>query len=448
MTFREGRRHTAKGKRVSAFCILPCALILFFPGLGAAQTARNPFADLFGRAPSEDGAELKSLHWRTTAGAQIGQTIRADFDQQDVVPEGVAAAADASLIARYLTNRVQAQGHGRYSYQEFRKQPAFGAPGFDAGGRINFNATTRLSLFGGGQFMRSPFFRLMWFTPNMIGSSAPATASSAILMQSNDTVDGTAGFAAKAGRRVTFEAMGFGRQTRFADAPLSDFQSVGGRATLKRQLTRSLGLRAGYVREELSGAPGGSGDRYVNEVIDAGVDFARSFSMGRRTSLAFATETSFVRHDGERDFRLNGFVAFDNRFYRTWITQLWVRRGTEFVPGYKAAVFTDRGGATLAGYLAKRVLFEAHGEGGRGAVGVGGRAGVNRFISYNADASMTFALTRNFGVFTQYYYFHYQMPPDPLALATVRHLSRQAVSVGVKTWVSIIDKEKVPRDPR
>jgi hypothetical protein len=30
----------------------------------------------------------------------------------------------------------------------------------------------------------------------------------------------------------------------------------------------------------------------------------------------------------------------------------------------------------------------------------------------------------------------------------VQHLSRQAVAIGVKTWVSIVDKEKVPRDPR
>jgi hypothetical protein len=273
-------------------------------------------------------------------------------------------------------------------------------------------------------------------------------------MQSNDTAEGNAGFIAEIGRRTTLDASGFTRRTRFAGAPLADFTSAGGRAVLKRQLTRSLALRAGYQREELRGAAGAPDDRYLNEIIDVGVDFARAFSMGRRTSLAFATETSMVRPEyGGREFRLNGTAAFESRFLRTWITQLSARRGTEFVPGFKGPVYTDRGGASLAGYFTKRLLFQAHGEGGRGAVGVSGRVGVprgdaRRFNSYSADASLTLAVTRHFGVFTQYYFYNYQMPPDPLALVTVQHLSRQTVSIGVKTWVSIIDKEKVPRDPR
>jgi hypothetical protein len=438
--------------RPQAWCAAMALTLV--PVVAGAQTARNPFADLFGRARSEgSGAEVTSVQVRTTAGAQIGQTIRADFDQQDAVPEGIAAGADVSLTARHLTDRVQMTGQGRYSYQEFRREPAFGAPGFDANGRINFKATTRLSLYGGGQFMRSPYFRLMWLAPDMFGPSVATGPGSAILMQSNDTAEGLAGFTAQIGRRTSLDASGFTRRTRFAGAPLADFTSTGGRALLRRNLTRSLAIRAGYVREELRGAPGATDDRYVNEIIDVGVDFARAFSMGRRTSLAFATETSIVRHGGQRDFRLNGFVAFERRFLRTWITQLSARRGTEFIPGFKAPVYTDRGGASLAGYLTKRLLFQAHGEGGRGAVGVAGRVGVprgdaNRFNSYSADASLTLAMTRHFGVFTQYYFYNYQMPPDPLALVTVQHLSRQTVSIGVKTWISIIDKEKVPRDPR
>ena len=434
--------------------LLPVAFCICLPVAAAAQTPRNPFSDLFGRAPSEASAEVTSVQWRTTAGAQVGQTLRADFDQQDAVPEGIAAGADASLLARYLRDRVQAVGQGRYSYQEFRREPAFGAPGFDLSGRINFEATTRLSLYGGGQFVRSPFFRLMWLAPDIFGPSIASGPSAAILMQSNDTAEGTAGFTAQVGRRTTFDMRGFARQTHFAGAELSDFETAGGHAVLRRQLTRTVSIRAGYLREELRGAPAVDSDRYVNEIIDAGVDFAKSFSMGRRTTFAFATETSMVRpNGGEREFRLNGNAAFESRFFRTWIAQLSARRGTEFIPGFRGPLFTDRGGATLAGYLTERLLFQTHAEGGRGAVGVGGRVGVTdgtgrRFISYAADASLTFAVTRHFGVFTQYYYYNYQMPPDPLALVTVQHLSRQAVSIGVKTWLSIIDKEKVSRDPR
>jgi hypothetical protein len=91
------------------------------------------------------------------------------------------------------------------------------------------------------------------------------------------------------------------------------------------------------------------------------------------------------------------------------------------------------------------VLFNANGEAGRGEVGIGD---ARRFISYNGDATLTFGITRHLGVFGQYLYYHYQMPPDALALVSAPRLSRQALSIGVRTWVSLIDKEKVPRDPR
>jgi len=115
------------------------------------------------------------------------------------------------------------------------------------------------------------------------------------------------------------------------------------------------------------------------------------------------------------------------------------------VPGFIGPVFTEHGNASLAGYLTKRLLFNASGDGGRGAVG---RTNGNQFISYTGNAALTFGVTRHLGVFGQYGYYRYQMPSDPLALVPVQHLSRQAVSIGVKTWISIIDKEQVPSDPR
>ncbi|MBY0496919.1 MAG: hypothetical protein K2Y23_22140 [Cyanobacteria bacterium] len=416
------------------------------PAIAGAQTARNPFADLFGRPSSQGGGERTSVQLRTTAGAQIGDTLRADFDRRDVVPDGLAAAADASVVAQYLRDRVQFVGQGRYSYQEFRQEPAFGAPAFDAGGRINFDLTSRIAFQGGGQFVRSPFFRLMWLAPEIFGPSVPAGGSAAILMMRNDSAEGNAGLTAQMGKRTSITGTAFTRQTRFAGAPQNDFTAVGGRGVVRRQLNRWLGLRAGYSREELRMPPATGLENYTNEIIDAGVDFAKSFSMGRRATFAFATETSMVRQNaGGRQFRLNGRAAFQRFFLRTWVTQLAALRGTEFLPGFRGPVFTERGNASIAGYMSRRLLLNLNGNAGRGAVGVGD---ARQFISYSGDASVTVGVTRHLGVFTQYVYYHYQMPPDPLALVTVPQLSRQAVSIGVKTWVSIIDKEKVPRDPR
>jgi hypothetical protein len=346
-----------------------------------------------------------------------------------------------------MRDRVQFEGHGRYGYQEYRQTPAFGAPGFDAAGRVNFKLTTRVSLRGGAQFVRSPFFSMMWLAPEIFGPSPIAPPpQSAMVMLRNDSAEANAGLTAQVGRRTDLTAVAYTRQTRFANSPQNDFDTVGGRSVLRHQLTRLLGVHAGYAREDLRTAPESGVDDYVNEIIDVGVDVAKGFSMGRRTMFVLTTETSLVRqNEGERQFRLNGTIGFERRFLRTWITRLTAVRATEFLPGFIGPVFTEHGHASLAGYLTTRLLFNANAEGGNGAVGLGDK---RHFISYTGNGALTFGLTRHFGVFGQYTYYHYQMPPDPFALVTVQHLSRQAVSIGVKTWVSIIDKEKVPRDPR
>jgi hypothetical protein len=420
-------------------------LATLVPAAAAAQTPRNPFADLFGRGPVTSG-EFTSVQLRSTAGAQIGQTIEADFENAQAVPEGLAAGGDVTLTAEHMRSRFQVAGQGRYSYQEYRQPPAFGAPAFDAGGKVNYQATNRISLYGGGHFGHSPYFRMMWLSPAMFGPSLPTGDNAAILMLGNDSVEGSAGMLAKLTRRTSFSVDGFTRQTVFEDDAAPEFSARGGRATVRQQLNRSMALRAGYGREEARESSPEGDLRFVNEILDIGVDFSKSMSMGRRTNFAFSTETSVVRENGgPRVYRLNGNVGLERRFLRTWVTIVSARRATEFIPGFRGPVFTENGRASLAGYFTKRLLLNANADGGRGEAGI---TDSRHFTSYTADAALTYAITRHIGVFGQYAYAHYQMPQDPLSLIAVPRLARQAVSVGVKTWVSIFDKEKVPSDPR
>lgn len=431
--------------RLRAWCGA-AAFALLVPTVASAQPS-NPFSDLFGRAPQASGKEYTAIQFRSTTGAQWGQTLQEDFQQTEVVPEGLAGSADANLLAEYIRSRVQAIAHGRYSYQEYRQQPAYGAPGFDTGGRVNFQATTRLSLQASGQFVRSPFFQMMWMEPEFYVPPTTPIDTAAILLMGNDSLEASAGLAHQLTQRSSLSASAFTRQTRFDDVVGRDFSSRGARGMWKRSITRSLGVRAGYSREEMRQTSGaGAEERFTNELLDIGIDFSKGFTMGRRANFSFATETSMLKeNDGPRQFRLNGNAMFSRHFLRTWITQLSVRRATEFVPGFRAPLYTERGGASLAGYLAKRLLFQAQAEVARGEVGVGD---ARQFRSYVASSTLTIAATRHIGVFTQYVYNQYQMPPDPIALVAAPRLSRQAVAIGVKTWVQLLDKKKVPIDPR
>lgn len=419
-------------------------LALLTPIAAAAQQS-NPFADLFGRAPERTGQEFTAVQFRTSVASQVGQTLQEDFAPADAVPEGLAALADASLLGEYMRDRVQAQATGRYSYQEFRGTPAFGAPAYDAGGRVNFEATTRLSFQGGGQFVRSPFFQTLWLTPE--GIVPPGTPlDAAVLLMPNDTFELNAGFISQYTKRSSVSISGFTRETRFSELSDQTDQIRGGHALWKRQMNRVLAVHAGYGRDQLSQSRGGIEQRYTNELLDLGVDFAKSLTMARRTTLAFATETSVTREGvGARHFRMNGTIAFEHHFLRTWRTQLSAKRATEFLAGFRGPVFTERGRASLNGYLGNRVLLNVDAEAGKGAVGINDQ---HQFISYTGHGKLTYAMTRHLGVYTQYGYYNYQMPPDPLAIVTAPHLARQAVSFGFQTWVALIDKKKVPRDPR
>lgn len=421
------------------------ALLVLVPVVASAQPPRNPFAELFGRTPERSGREFTAVQFRTTANAQIGQNL----DQEVItpggaVPEGLSATGAASLIAEYMRDRVQISGLGSYSYQEYRKPPAFGAPAYDAGFRMNLLPTTRLSFQAGGNFSRSPFFRLMWLGANSAGGGPQD--GSAILLTQNDTVEGSAGVTSQYTKRSSLTVSGVTRQTRFAISPDRNYSSIGGRAQWKRQMTRDLAIRAGYGREELRQQIEGLDSTFTNELLDIGIEYSRSFSLGRRSSFSFGTETSMLReNEGARRYRLNGNAQLERRFLRSWQAQLSARRATEFLPGFVAPVLTEHGHFTLAGYLVKRLALNVNADGGQGEVGFNDP---RKFISYGADTTLTFAVTRHLGVFTRYHYYHYQMPPDPLSMFLLPRGARQGISVGVQTWVSLYDKEKVIRDPR
>jgi len=420
------------------------ALAALVPAVAAAQS-RSPYSDLFGRTPQRTGKEFTAVQFRSTAGAQQGWTLESEFTPPGtVIPEGLSGGADAQVTAEHIGRKLQVAGHGRYSYQEYRQEPAFGAPAFDTGVRMEVRPRTRLAFYGGANFARSPFYQLMWLQPDLT-SPLPPVDQSAILMLQNDSVEASGGVISRYSSRSSIELSAVMKETDFESTPQHDFSSVGATIMWRRQMTRNVSVHGGYSREQLRQTLAVNDTRFTNERIDVGVEYGKSLTFARRTSFGFGTDTSMVReNDGPHRFRVNGNVTLDHRFARTWVMQVAARRGTDFLPGFRAPVYTDHAHIAVAGYLAKRLLLNLNADGGQGAA----LSDPRKFISYAGNAKLTFAMTRHLGMFTQYVYNHYQMPADPLALFLVPKGARQAVSIGVETWVSILDKEKVTSDPR
>jgi hypothetical protein len=416
------------------------------PAAASAQGQRNPYSNLFGDPVLASGREITGLSFRSTAGAQMGWTLKQEFLAPGaVIPEGWSAGADASLLGQYIRDRAQVIGQARYSYQEYRQEPAFGVPAIDAGIQASVRPRTRLSLHGSAGFARSPYYQLMWLSPEL-STPLPAPDRAAIFLMQNDTIEGSAGITSHYTKRSSLEVSGVIRETDFAASPQHDYSTVGGMVRWGRQMSRDLAIHAGYGREQLRSRRLTGDTLYVNDRLDLGVDYGKSLTMARRTFLGFTTGTSMVRENGgPQRFRLNGDVTLDHRFLRTWQLQMTARRGTDFLPGFQGAVFSDHAHASLAGYLAKRLLVNFNADGARGEAGL---SDPRKFVSYTGSSKLTFAVTRHFGMFTQYLYSYYQVPADPLSLFAIPRGARQAVSFGVETWLPIFEKEKVPSDTR
>jgi hypothetical protein len=431
--------------RVRAACSA-YALALLVPVVAAAQGRPNPFADLFGRVPERAEGTLTAVDFRSSAGAQWADVREQPADVGDAVPPGLAGRADATLNYFHLGQRVQAEGHGRYGYQEYRQQPAFGAPAYDAGGKLVFKATNRIVVDAGGRFTSSPFFHLLDPAPVTFEQVAPTAGDPFIAyLIDNDTIEGDAGITADYTKRSSVTLSGQWRETRFTNRA-DDFSMRGWRGQWKRRMTRDLAVHLGYGRYEV-GRPA-SDDDFMNELLDVGIEYARALPIARRTTLAFGTETSALRENrGRRQLRLNGSVELAHAFMRSWRASIGAYRSTEFVPAFAEPLLSERVRAGVSGYLSKRFIFYGNVLGSQSQIGLENSTSA-RFTTYSGDARLIFAMSKHLGVFGQYVRYYYELPPTANAIVALPKLSRQTYAIGIQTWVPLIQKVEVNRDPR
>ena len=81
----------------------------------------------------------------------------------------------------------------------------------------------------------------------------------------------------------------------------------------------------------------------------------------------------------------------------------------------------------------------------RGNVGFGSDA--RHFDAYNAGAGVNIAVSRRFGVFTDYSFYRYDVPAGATVFTSLQKFSRQSVTAGLTLWVPLIS-ERSSRDPR
>lgn len=430
---------------------LALLLIVVFlsPVAAGAQGLAGPFGGLFGRTPERTNKEFTAIEFRSSVGSQYDDVLVDAGIPEALAPKsGASAGVNAGLDFDRRSDRLRLNVYGTATHQQYFRAPAFGATSYDLGGLAVTRVATRLSLEGSGTYRRSPFYHLLPAASGeqplpevLVPSNASAYGSRRL---DNDTVEGTVGFTSPYTRRSTVSASVSRRATRFFNQPLNNFELWGVKGMWTRKMTRDVAARIGYGREEIQQSV--AGGRFIHEVFDVGIDLAREISLARRTAFNFTTQTSMVRETGgERRYRLNGGIGLTRGFQRTWAASVSATRNTEFLPGFLQPIFSDGISGTVSGMLGDRVEWSAGAGASRGQVGY---EAVDDFVTYTGNSRLSAGLTRHLGIYAQYNYYHYRVPPGSTSVVLLSQMSRQGVSVGLSAFVPIFTRVREPRDPR
>lgn len=205
-------------------------------------------------------------------------------------------------------------------------------------------------------------------------------------------------------------------------------------ATLTHRVGRGLSLRAGYTH---SVAHHELNERLTRQAIDAGVDYGRSLSFSRRSTLSFGTGTTMVSADGKRQFRLTGGARFNHEIGRTWNAYVNYGRQVSLQERFLDPVISDGVSTGIGGLISRRLTFNAAVGGVVGSVGAEEEA--PGFDTVNGSASLSLAVTRFVNVGVTYAYYHHQFDHGAVLPGFIEpQMDRQSIHASVSLWAPLV----------
>ncbi len=437
---------------VSARAFVAWSLCTLVAWLGAAapalaQRANGPYAGAFGAQPDEERIQGLDL-----SGAFLGAY---DHDVYPMVPSsealdprlkdsGPSAGVAGTLAYDREGERTQFAVNGSATARGYASSSDLTAAAYQVASTLSTSVTPRLVMNARAAVQYSPFFEFAPFLAPGSGSVGPIGPGfgQATVAEANLGLDASVGMTDNLTKQTSLFATLEGRDWRVPDAPENNLRTWRGSAGVRHRLTHALGLHFQYSRDQNQYAFGTAAP-FVNQTIDAGVDYGDTLSFSRRTALSFATSTSAIRYLDETHYRLNGSARLTRGFGRTWSSWLGYSRDTEYQIGFPAPLLSDSVDAGLGGQLSWRVRWSTDIGYTNGTVGFGS----DRFHTYSATSRIDFALNRSFALFSQYGHFNYEIPPGSSTLDLVPHFSRDTVVIGLSAYLPLIHDVRAPREP-
>lgn len=445
--------------------VLVCAASAFAQGEEGQSTqpepVRRPYRGLFG-AESENPNRTESLDLTAsvfggyddnlTADATGGTAIDSRFQ---VSGYRVGMGANLSYSKQWERASFSAMGGSAFGYypdveDSFEVRDSFigsysGGLGFSA--PLGERTTLRASQTAG----YSPAYTLGVF-PLLPGDIGDVQVPSPGLEQAIYTREG---YTFSTNAELSRDLSSRSALAVFYDRRTSDFrqqsydlrdQRMGFRVT--QRVRKDLGVRLGYAYRAGQYNFQAAGEPVRTHEIDVGIDYNRTFSFSRRTTLTFGTGSAIVvASDPEQGsstgyvsgthYRLLANATLNHEMGRSWNARLAYYRGVQYVAGFTQPLLSDSVTADVSGLISRRVEANVITSYSNGAAGFG--AADNGYATYAGAAGLRVAITESLAAFAQYIFQHYDFA-DGVALPPgfAPRLDRQGARVGLSVSVPLI----------
>ena len=219
-----------------------------------------------------------------------------------------------------------------------------------------------------------------------------------------------------------------------------DLGSVSFFGRYRREIAAGVSLRLGYSRGRGDYRVAGQERDVYTNTIDAGIDYARTLSVSRRTTLSFSTGTSAVSSEGRTRWGVVGDLSLHRQVGRTWDASAAYSRQAGFVDVLAEPAFTDALSLSFSGLLNRRASLSLSAGASRGTVGI---VEGNEFSASHATAELQTSLTRLLGLQFSYIYSRYRFDSTVFLPADVENrVHQQSVLASVTIGVPLLSNSR------
>lgn len=418
-------------------------------------TARRPYEALFGGAVVEE---------EPTSGLRLTGSLFESWDQNLLAEFAAPNTTSALQISGAYTNmladlnyarrkeRVQLVANGGANARYYTSINAFAANNYHGNVAISVRPSNVTTIVASQALTYAPVFLFGLFAdslPAEFGSVASPDSAFAVNDDRAVTSDSNVGIERRLTGRSLIEAKGGYLHSRFtALTPRgTDFTAASGSADYRFRLSEDADLRIGYAYRQANfkgtEAFGLQPQQPAEHNFRFGVAFHPALSDQRRTIVTFDGGTALVQSalatdlfQTRRQLRLVGEATIAHQMGETWLLVGSARRGTGFVQGLGAPVFTDALSVTTTGFFNRRTDFVASVGYTNGEPSLVGS--VLNFSTTTANARVRVALTQRLAFVGEYVFYHYDFTNVlPLVAGLDPRVKRNTARVGVTFWLPV-----------